>query len=200
MIKQPTTLQSDLFTPNRSDRPLTFATRTLQLSERTDHSAAAHNQTTGSFTTLNGTRGARQPRGRFVRWRNARVAQRLRRGGTINGIDGLILDTIGAKSGTPRRTPLIWFPDGPRSWLIVASANGAANSPSWYYNLAACPCNVRIHLGGGSGGRMILVAAEELHHDAREAAWQQITGTAPQFAQYQQRTDRRLPVIRLTIR
>ena len=85
-------------------------------------------------------------------------------------------------------------PDG--SWLIVAAANGAARNPAWYHNLAAHPDKVQIEVGG----RRIGVTAEQLHGMERAQAWQQISTAAPRFAQYQHKTDRELPVIRLAPR
>jgi hypothetical protein len=46
-------------------------------------------------------------------------------------------------------------------------------------------------------GRTISVSAEQLHGNARQAAWRHITSTADRFAKYEQKTDRELPVIRL---
>jgi deazaflavin-dependent oxidoreductase (nitroreductase family) len=77
--------------------------------------------------------------------------------------------------------------------LIVASANGAAKNPAWYYNLAAHPDTVQIQIAG----RTIAVSAEQLHGNARQHAWRHITSTADRFAKYEQKTDRELPVIRL---
>jgi deazaflavin-dependent oxidoreductase (nitroreductase family) len=96
-----------------------------------------------------------------------------------------------------RTTPLGWFPTGDDdSWLVVASAAGAPKHPAWYYNLAAHPDRVTIEMGG----RRIPVTAEQLQGAEREQAWQQVISTAPRFAQYEGKTDRELPVIRLTRR
>jgi deazaflavin-dependent oxidoreductase (nitroreductase family) len=57
------------------------------------------------------------------------------------GFPSLVLTTVGAKSVTPRHTPVAYFPDDADSWLIVASAAGAAKNPDCYYNLAAHPDN-----------------------------------------------------------
>jgi deazaflavin-dependent oxidoreductase (nitroreductase family) len=70
---------------------------------------------------------------------------------------------------------------------------------SWYppnpgdYNIAAHPDKVQIELAG----RKQAVTAEQLHGAAREEAWRQITSAASRFAQYQEKTDRELPIIRL---
>jgi deazaflavin-dependent oxidoreductase (nitroreductase family) len=150
-----------------------------------------------SFDTATGTRGARQPGGRALRQINKAVAKRLRRkGGKVMGFNALVLTTIGRKSGLERTTPVGWFPGEEGSWLIVASAAGAARNPDWYYNIAANPDQVQIEVEG----RKIAVIADQLHGSEREEAWQQIIAAAPRFAQYEQKTDRQLPVIRLALR
>ena len=150
-----------------------------------------------SFDTAAGTRGARQPSGFVLRAVNNMMASRIRRkGGKVMGFNALILTTVGRKTGAERTTPVGWFPGQDGSWLIVASANGAAGNPAWYYNIAAHPNQVQIEVEG----RKVAVAAEQLHGPERAAAWQQISASAPRFAQYQQKTDRELPVIRLVPR
>jgi deazaflavin-dependent oxidoreductase (nitroreductase family) len=150
-----------------------------------------------SFDTRNGTRGARQPRGgRLMRWFNQRAASRIGKGGKFMGFDALVLTTIGAKSGAERTTPVGWFPGEDGSWLIVASAAGAPKNPAWYYNLAANPDQVQVEVAGSS----FPVTAEQLHGAERDKTWQQIIAASPRFAQYQEQTDRELPVIRLVRR
>jgi deazaflavin-dependent oxidoreductase (nitroreductase family) len=151
-----------------------------------------------SFDTPAGTRGARLPSGPVFRWLNQLAAWRLRRkgGGTMMGFNALILTTVGRKTGAERTNPVGWFPSQDGSWLIVASAAGAAGNPAWYYNIAANPEKLQIEIDG----RKIAVAAEQLHGADREEAWRLITAAAPRFAQYQRKTDRELPVIRLVSR
>jgi deazaflavin-dependent oxidoreductase (nitroreductase family) len=76
----------------------------------------------------------------------------------------------------------------------VASVAGAPKNPAWYYNIAAHPDKVQIEIAG----RKMAVTAEQLHGTEREQAWSQITTATPRFGQYQTKTDRQLPVIRLT--
>ena len=147
-----------------------------------------------SFTTGNGTRGARQPGGKVMLWLNKQMIKRVRKSGRASGFNALVLTTVGRKSGVERSTPVGWFPGSAGSLLIVASAAGAPKNPAWYYNLAAHPDKVRIE----TAGRTLAVTAEELHGPERDEAWQQITASAPRFAQYQTKTDREIPVIRLT--
>jgi len=151
------------------------------------------------FDVPAGTRGARQPRaGLMMRWVNKMAARRIHRTGKMMGLgfNALVLTTVGAKSGAERTNPVGWFPGKDGSWLIVASAAGAARNPAWYHNIAAHPDQVRIELSG----RTIPVIAEQLHGAERDEAWRQITAAAPRFAAYQRKTDRQLPIIRLTPR
>ena len=147
-----------------------------------------------SFDTQPGTRGGRQPRtGLILRLVNQNAASRFRRNGKMLGFQGLILTTVGARSGAERTSPVGWWPGPDGSWLIVAAANGAARNPAWYHNIAAHPDKVQIEVDG----RRIGVKAEQLHGAERAQAWQQIAAAAPRFAKYQDKTDRELPVIRL---
>lgn len=150
------------------------------------------------FDTPNGTYGTRQPKaGLLMRWFNGWNMNRIRRkGGKIMGMDALVLTTVGRKSGAERSSPVAYFPAGDDAWLVVASANGAANNPAWYHNIAAHPDQVRIEVAG----RNVAVSAEQLDGQAREEAWQRIKNELPRFAKYEQQTDREIPVIRLQAR
>ncbi|MBK8469511.1 MAG: nitroreductase family deazaflavin-dependent oxidoreductase [Actinomycetales bacterium] len=149
-----------------------------------------------SFNTTNGTRGGRQPQGAFLKWTNTLMSRRIARKGKAPGMrfDALVLVTLGAKTGEERRIPLACFPGEDGSWLVVAAAAGAPRNPAWYYNLAAHPDRVSIEVPGGS----VAVTAEQLHGAEREKAWSQIVAASAQFAKYQEKTDRQLPVIRLS--
>ncbi|MFF3585451.1 nitroreductase family deazaflavin-dependent oxidoreductase [Streptomyces mirabilis] len=150
-----------------------------------------------SFDTPSGTRGTRQP-GRALKWFNKITMRRIRRKGNakLMGMDALVLTTVGRKSGEPRSTPVAWFPSEDGGWLIVASAAGAAKNPAWYYNLGTHPDKVRVEIGSVTTD----VIPEQLQGEEREKAWRQITTAMPRFAQYQVKTDRELPIIRLTPR
>ena len=150
-----------------------------------------------SFTTGKGTRGARQPSaGMLMRLFNKWAMNRARKSGNLFGSTALVLTTVGRKSGAERSTPVNYFPGQDGSWLIVASAAGAANNPAWYYNIAAHPDKVRIE----TNGRSVPVTAEQLHGAERGVAWHEIATGDKRFARYQEKTDRELPVIRLTAR
>jgi deazaflavin-dependent oxidoreductase (nitroreductase family) len=150
--------------------------------------------------TPSGTRGPNMPS--FVtpvmKFVNNQMIRRFRRTAATNGktmgMDGLVLTTVGAKTGQPRQTLLGTFPDGEGAWLIVASAGGQARNPAWYHNLAAHPDQVQIEVAG----KKLPVTAAQLTGAEREAAWQRITAAQPRYAGYEKKTDRVLPVIRLT--
>ena len=76
----------------------------------------------------------------------------------------------------------------------MASMGGAAKHPSWYVNLAKNPDHVFLQVRGNALSR----AAASLHGDDRAVAWKRITSEAPNFAEYQTKTDREIPVVRLT--
>lgn len=149
-----------------------------------------------AFDTRAGTHGARQPRAGMMKFVNTIAAGRIRRSGRFTGFNALILTTIGAKSGAVRTNPVGWFPGKDDSWMIVASANGAARNPDWYYNIAAHPDKVRIEVNG----QLIPVTAEQLHGTELDQAWQQISDSSARFAAYRTKTDREIPVIRLVRR
>lgn len=143
-----------------------------------------------------GTRGARTPptsnpvsrlMARAMTWYHHR------RGDRFMDMDLLYLTTVGAKSGQRRQTPVARFADGD-GWLIVASGGGAATHPGWYHNIAANPDQVWIEVEG----RHLHVAPEQLEGAEREQAWQRIKATAPRYASYEHKTDRQIPVLRLT--
>ena len=114
-----------------------------------------------------------------------------RLGGKIQGSPVLLLETTGRKTGKKRTTPLLYLPDG-RDMVIVASKGGAAKPPVWWLNLRANPeTEVQV------GSRKLEVEAEEATGKDKERLWRQLVAMYPGYADYQRRTDREIPVIRL---
>jgi deazaflavin-dependent oxidoreductase (nitroreductase family) len=144
-----------------------------------------------------GTRGVPFPR--FLVRLGSRFAPgmfRRRPNKTGGGIQTLLLETRGAKSGKTRNAILGYLEDGADAWLVIASLGGAARQPGWMYNLAKEPqATVEFY-----GGRRIEVEARTLSGDDREAAWARIEKEAPEYAKYLKKTDREIPVVRLTAR
>ncbi len=107
----------------------------------------------------------------------------------------LMLTTVGARSGEQRRSALAYFADGDNAWLIIGSAGGAAKHPAWMYNLAKHPDQVWVEIGN----RKVKVKPETLTGEARTQAWQRILAKAPNYGAYETKTDRQIPVVRLTL-
>jgi deazaflavin-dependent oxidoreductase (nitroreductase family) len=128
--------------------------------------------------------------------RRLRIRHHRRHGDTFQGRPVLYLTTVGAKSGRRRVHPLGYAEDGDDAWLIVASVGGAAHNPGWYHNIAAHPDQVSIEVDG----RHHDVVPEQLEGHARSDAWRRIVERRPSYAGYQTKTDRLLPVLRLTTR
>ena len=116
-----------------------------------------------------------------------------RRGDRFLDMDLLYLATIGARTGQRRQTPVARIPDGD-AWLIMASAAGARTHPGWYHNIAAHPDQVWIEVDGVEQR----VEVEQLEGAERERTWPVVTSRHPRYADYQRKTDREIPVLRLT--
>lgn len=104
----------------------------------------------------------------------------------------LLLVTIGAKSGQPRSTPLLYFPDGERI-VVIASNGGRARHPGWYHNLRAHP-----HATVYARGRVGAYVAREANGEERAALWRKAVDYFAGFTLYEERTTRHIPVIVLT--
>lgn len=147
-------------------------------------------------TTPAGTRGGRgAPSNALTRTLMRGMTSWHRRSGDkFQGMDLLYLTTVGAKTGQKRQSSVARFADGDDAWLVVASAGGSARHPSWYYNIAAHPDQVWVEFGG----HQMRVTPVQLDGDARAQAWQRITQSQPRYVGYQTKTDRAIPVIRLS--
>ena len=105
----------------------------------------------------------------------------------------LILTTVGAKSGQKRDAHLTAFPSGD-GWLVVASKGGAAAHPAWYINMARHPDEVWVQVGS----RRARVKPASLKGADRAEAWKRIVSKYSNYGEYEKKTDREIPVIRLT--
>lgn len=143
-----------------------------------------------------GTHGSKAPpSGPLIRgmMAAARLVHRLT-GDKMSGQPLLHLHTVGAKSGQPRTSIVMAFPEAGDTWLVVASRGGTADHPGWLYNIAAHPDRVEVEIGG----RKLAVTPQVLDDQERATAWDLITTTQPRFSGYQEQTDRQIPVVRLT--
>lgn len=110
-------------------------------------------------------------------------------GGPFEGAPLLLLTSVGAKSGAPRTTPLMYLPDGERL-VIFASKAGAPTNPAWYHNLLANRL-ATVEVGGDTFDVDVSVAAGK----ERERLFNQQSELRPQFADYAQKTTRQIPVV-----
>ena len=117
-----------------------------------------------------------------------------RSGDKFQGMDLVYLTTVGAKSGQKRQVTVSRFTDGDNAWLVVASIGGSAKNPAWYHNIAAHPDQVWAEIGG----EQFRVTPHQLEGEDRAQAWERITKSQPRYANYETKTDRVIPVIRLT--
>jgi deazaflavin-dependent oxidoreductase (nitroreductase family) len=127
---------------------------------------------------------------------NSRIVEEFRAnegkvGGPFEGAPMILVHHIGARSGTERVTPLVYFPDADRM-LIVASKAGAPTNPDWYHNLRANP-RVTVEVGTET----FPVEVSEVEGPDRDEVWERIVARMPGFGEYQQRTSRRIPVLAL---
>lgn len=119
-------------------------------------------------------------------------------GPPFEGAPMILVHHTGAKSGTERVTPLVYFPDGDR-YLIVASAAGAPSNPAWFHNVMAHP-QLTVEVATAQGARTLQVAAEEVTGAERDAVWAKIVEAMPGFGDYEKKTIglRTIPVVALT--
>lgn len=111
----------------------------------------------------------------------------------------VLVHSTGARSGSPRTSPLMGIADGD-GWLIAASKGGAPDNPDWYYNLLANPAaSVEVPDASADGGIAAHdVVAEDLQGSARDQAWAQFKAASPGFGEYElNAAPRVIPVVRL---
>lgn len=109
-------------------------------------------------------------------------------------LPSLLLHTVGAKTGKARVNSLTYARDGD-AYLIVASNGGAPRSPGWYHNLKADP-NIEINVGPK---RLAVTAQPVLPGEAdRERLWKIVTKYNKAYPEYQKKTSRPIPIVRLT--
>jgi deazaflavin-dependent oxidoreductase (nitroreductase family) len=113
-------------------------------------------------------------------------------GTELKGRPVILLTTIGAKTGKVRKTPLMRVEhDG--EYAVVASLGGAPKNPVWYYNIVANP---RVELQDGPDTKDY--DSREVFGDEKAVWWERAVATWPDYAEYQTKTDRQIPVFVLT--
>jgi F420H(2)-dependent quinone reductase len=111
------------------------------------------------------------------------------------GLPIIIVTTRGNKSGKLRKTALMRVEhDG--EYALVASMGGAPKHPVWYFNLKADPTAVMIQ----DGPEPFDAVAREVEGEERDVWWERAVAAYPPYAEYQERTERRIPVFVATPR
>jgi deazaflavin-dependent oxidoreductase (nitroreductase family) len=109
--------------------------------------------------------------------------------GPFEGRPLLLLTTTGAKSGEPRVHPLVYTRDGDR-YVVIASKGGAPSHPAWYHNIVANP-RVTIEVGPDTFEAQATIPNGE----ERQRLYDAQAALMPNFAEYQRKTSRQIPVV-----
>jgi F420H(2)-dependent quinone reductase len=129
-------------------------------------------------------------------WARENAEKYMESGGTegteLQGKPVILLTTIGAKTGKIRKTPLMRVEHN-GEYAVVASLGGAPKNPVWYYNIKAHP---RVELQDGTVTKDY--EAREVFGDEKAEWWKRAVAAWPDYANYQKKTDREIPVFVLT--
>ena len=129
-------------------------------------------------------------------WAREKAEKYMASGGTkateLKGRPIILLTTVGAKTGKIRKTPLMRVEhDG--EYAVVASLGGAPKNPVWYHNIKANP-QVELQDGPATGD----YEAREVFGDEKAAWWERAVAAWPDYAEYQKKTERQIPVFVLS--
>ncbi len=117
---------------------------------------------------------------------------------TFAGMSHVVLTTIGRRSGKPHKVALPFWMDPNGHRVVVASFAGAEKHPAWYLNLTDRAANPTVHVrvrGSSYDADAVVLTGEE-----RERTWTALVTDRPHYANYQTRTVREIPVVRLVER
>jgi deazaflavin-dependent oxidoreductase (nitroreductase family) len=115
-----------------------------------------------------------------------------RLGGRLVDNDMLLLTTTGRRTGSSHTVPLLYLRDDD-ALIVIASYGGRPEHPEWYRNLAVSPTAV-----AQVGSTRMSVVATTLDEEDRALWWPRIVEAYRDYAVYQSRTEREIPVVRLT--
>jgi len=115
-----------------------------------------------------------------------------REGTELKGKPVVLLTTIGARTGKLRKTPLMRV-EHEGEYAVVASLGGAPKNPVWYHNIKVHP-----HVELQDGTVTADYEAREVFGAEKAAWWQRALEVWPDYADYQRKTDRDIPVFVLT--
>jgi len=113
------------------------------------------------------------------------------KGTTLRGMPVILLTTRGARSGKLRKIPLMRV-EHEGTYAAVASLGGAAKNPVWYFNIMADP-----HVELQDGPERWDMKAREIVGEEKTAWWERCVAAYPDYAAYQMKTEREIPVFLL---
>jgi len=113
---------------------------------------------------------------------------------TMLGFPVVLLTTKGATSGAERTVTLGGFADGDDAWLVVASNSGSPRHPAWLKNMVRHPDEIWLEVGS----RKMKVQGDSLTGSTRKDALHRIAAISARYGEYPKKTDREIPVVRLT--
>jgi deazaflavin-dependent oxidoreductase (nitroreductase family) len=113
------------------------------------------------------------------------------KGTSLRGMPVVLLTTRGAKSGKLRKAPLMRV-EHEGTYAVVASLGGAPKNPVWYFNVLANP-----HVEIRDGTQTWDMKAREIHGEEKSAWWERCVAAYPDYADYQKKTEREIPVFLL---
>ncbi|MBE2223187.1 MAG: nitroreductase family deazaflavin-dependent oxidoreductase [Anaerolineae bacterium] len=132
----------------------------------------------------------------FNEWNKAIIKEFRENGGKVGGqfenSDLILLHTIGAKSGLERINPVAYFTDN-GNYVVIASKAGAPDNPDWYYNIVAHP-QFEVEVGT----EQFQVQATIAEEPDRTELYAKMVAKSPGFGEYQQKTERVIPVVVLS--
>jgi F420H(2)-dependent quinone reductase len=110
-------------------------------------------------------------------------------GGKMGKVPVLLLTTTGRKTGKKRTLPLVYIMDS-SAYVITASAGGADKNPGWFFNIRSNPqATIQVK------DKHIKVMAEIAGQEKKSELWARLVEVAPNFAGYQKRTSREIPMV-----
>jgi len=130
----------------------------------------------------------------FNDWNRQVISEFREKGGKLEQSPNaslLLLNSIGARSGQPRTNPLAYYTENGRLF-IFASKGGSPTNPDWYHNLIAHP-EVTVELGSEKFSATAVV----LEGEERDQIYAKQATLMTNFAEYQEKTSRKIPVVEL---
>ncbi|PZU03240.1 MAG: nitroreductase family deazaflavin-dependent oxidoreductase [Gordonia sp. (in: high G+C Gram-positive bacteria)] len=125
-------------------------------------------------------------------WAREQAEKYENSGGTegteLNGMPVVVLTSVGRKSGKLRKSPLMRV-ENEGKYAAVASLGGAPKNPVWYYNVVANP-----HVELRDGPLVKDMVAREVTGGEKAEWWERAVAAFPPYAEYQEKTDRQIPV------